>query len=167
MYAQRLISMVTINTRLYCWGQQGSPGTERTCKIQVDGQDFMVSPIVLDLLIRLHNTETDRTLWIDLICIDQESNAEKGFQVNRMRDIFKQADRVVASLGPHKNQRSLGLESFTNKAWGLVTNNTSHQLQALLESRTMSSFRRFRSQPDQLEERRIRRFLQHPWFERV
>ena len=39
-------------------------------------------------------------LWIDRISINQDDLAEKGVQVARMGDIFRQADLVAACLGP-------------------------------------------------------------------
>ncbi|KAL6888021.1 heterokaryon incompatibility domain-containing protein [Trichoderma evansii] len=41
----------------------------------------------------------DLTLWIDGICIDQTSIAERSAQVALMRDIYKQAAEVVVWLG--------------------------------------------------------------------
>ncbi|KAL7939293.1 heterokaryon incompatibility domain-containing protein [Trichoderma chlorosporum] len=41
----------------------------------------------------------DLTLWIDGICIDQTSTAERSAQVALMRDIYKQAAEVIVWLG--------------------------------------------------------------------
>ncbi|EPE27041.1 hypothetical protein GLAREA_02955 [Glarea lozoyensis ATCC 20868] len=38
-------------------------------------------------------------LWVDQICIDQSSNGEKSHQVERMGEIYKQAQRVIVWLG--------------------------------------------------------------------
>jgi hypothetical protein len=35
----------------------------------------------------LRNPETDRILWIDAICINQQDESEKGHQVQRMKEI--------------------------------------------------------------------------------
>lgn len=37
--------------------------------------------------------------WCDAICIDQGNNAEKGFQVAMMGEIYKSAERVLACVG--------------------------------------------------------------------
>lgn len=39
-------------------------------------------------------------LWIDQICIDQASSSEKSHQVQRMDQIFEQAQLVIVWLGP-------------------------------------------------------------------
>jgi hypothetical protein len=39
-------------------------------------------------------------LWIDQLCIDQQSTLEKNHQVQAMGSIFGQAERVIAWLGP-------------------------------------------------------------------
>jgi len=38
-------------------------------------------------------------LWIDAVCINQEDDAEKSFQVSMMGEIYYQADRVIIWLG--------------------------------------------------------------------
>jgi hypothetical protein len=37
-------------------------------------------------------------LWIDTVCIDRQNTKERGQQVERMRDIYMLADRVVVWL---------------------------------------------------------------------
>ena len=46
-----------------------------------------------------HRVYTPRYLWIDQICIDQTSNAEKSDQVKHMSEVYEQAHRVVVWLG--------------------------------------------------------------------
>ncbi len=40
-----------------------------------------------------------RTLWLDRLCIDQENQEEKSWQVSMMGDIFSFASRVLLWLG--------------------------------------------------------------------
>jgi len=40
-----------------------------------------------------------RTLWIDAICVNQQSASEKATQIPCMQTIFKRAMRVLAYLG--------------------------------------------------------------------
>jgi hypothetical protein len=58
--------------------------------------------------LRLKNAE--RTMWIDAICINQSSVAERELQVKLMRDIYQQADGVVIWLGPKKPKTGLAFE---------------------------------------------------------
>ncbi|KAF2252854.1 HET-domain-containing protein, partial [Trematosphaeria pertusa] len=48
----------------------------------------------------LRHTSRDRFLWIDAICINQASNAEKNHQVPLMNKIYAAAIRVVIYIGP-------------------------------------------------------------------
>lgn len=42
-------------------------------------------------------------LWCDAICIDQSNKDEKGHQVFMMGDIYRDAERVVACVGEHRD----------------------------------------------------------------
>jgi hypothetical protein len=43
---------------------------------------------------------TEKTFWIDQICIDQDTAAEKNHQVKMMDRIYESASRVITYLGP-------------------------------------------------------------------
>jgi hypothetical protein len=43
-------------------------------------------------------------VWIDAICINQDDNEEKGWQVELMRTIYRQASGVIAWLGPSEQE---------------------------------------------------------------
>jgi hypothetical protein len=62
-------------------------------------------------LLRLRHSETDRTLWVDALCINQSDLDEKGQQVSLMREIFKRAGKVTMWLGePEMEEPPLKLE---------------------------------------------------------
>ena len=44
-------------------------------------------------------TKHHHNLWIDAICINQENDAEKGYQVKQMRKIYSQARSVIVWFG--------------------------------------------------------------------
>ncbi|RBR07292.1 uncharacterized protein FIESC28_10791 [Fusarium coffeatum] len=46
-------------------------------------------------------------LWIDSICINQEDNDEKGYQVAMMGDIYAKATKVLACIGPAADDSSM------------------------------------------------------------
>ena len=77
----------------YHWGKG-----ERTEPISVGGQTMLVSSTVLAALYHLGSYETDRFVWIDSICINQQDNEEKGHQVSMMRDIYRNARKTVVWL---------------------------------------------------------------------
>ena len=49
-------------------------------------------------------TKHHHNLWIDAICINQENDAEKGYQVKQMRKIYTQARSVIVWLGDASKQ---------------------------------------------------------------
>ncbi|KAJ9132152.1 hypothetical protein NKR23_g11400 [Pleurostoma richardsiae] len=48
---------------------------------------------------RLRHEKSDRLLWIDAVCINQEDRDERSHQVGLMRDIYSGADKVLAFVG--------------------------------------------------------------------
>jgi len=51
-------------------------------------------------------------LWIDAICINQNDNAEKSVQVQRMDLIYSNATQVIAWLGANRWTNDLGSRAF-------------------------------------------------------
>ncbi|KAL7906018.1 heterokaryon incompatibility protein domain-containing protein [Trichoderma velutinum] len=66
--------------------------------IECDGATLLITQNCMAAMRRLRSMG-DLTLWIDGICIDQTSTAERSAQVALMRDIYKQAAEVVVWLG--------------------------------------------------------------------
>ena len=58
------------------------------------------------VLRRLRLEHEDRYLWLDSVCIDQRSTAERNFQVRNMCYVYTFAKRVAVWLGKLENQRS-------------------------------------------------------------
>lgn len=54
-------------------------------------------------LFQLQRNRSNKLLWVDAICIDQNDISERGHQVGLMRNIYTQASRVVISLYPFFN----------------------------------------------------------------
>lgn len=129
-----------------------------TKTIQLSGKRFMVSEVVEDILLRVRVPDRDRLLWIDSICIDQSNLVEKDYQVNRMRDVFAQAQTVIASLGPHRSFNSIG------------SSTTNHKLDGALKL-VRSSWAAFGStmklKLSSKDERYLLELLQEPWFKRI
>lgn len=47
--------------------------------------------------------ESERMLWVDAICIDQQNEVEKSVQVGMMRNIYEKAQRTLIWLGEESN----------------------------------------------------------------
>ena len=139
----------------YVWGTG-----ERTCPIDLNDAKFMVSPNVENILSRLRHEKEGRWLWIDLICINQEDEDEKADQVRQMKDIFSQAQTVIASLGPHEGYRGGDIS--------LLGDSRQSKLQKALDLINSPQWRDWRDLLNKLlseyQENCFLTLLEHPWF---
>ncbi|KAF1964026.1 HET-domain-containing protein [Bimuria novae-zelandiae CBS 107.79] len=89
----------------YTWGDEKS-----ACRISLDGLPFHIRPNLRDALRRLRQPRSTRIIWIDAICIDQNSADEKSVQVPLMRKIYTRAERVIAWLGEETFDSGMALD---------------------------------------------------------
>ncbi|KAK4206068.1 heterokaryon incompatibility protein-domain-containing protein, partial [Rhypophila decipiens] len=78
----------------YTWGQ-----SQELIQITLCGKRVLVRDNLFTALWHLRKPDEDRLLWIDAICIDQQSHLEKGHQVGQMRLIYLNAQHVHVWLG--------------------------------------------------------------------
>ncbi|KAF0319668.1 hypothetical protein GQ607_013148, partial [Colletotrichum asianum] len=78
----------------YVWG---SP--DLTHQIEVNGKELSITANLHVALSYLRLADTDRVLWVDAVCIDQNNRKKRGHQVQQMGDIYRQARQVVVWLG--------------------------------------------------------------------
>jgi hypothetical protein len=78
----------------YTWGSE-----VKEHEIILDGQEFAVTKNLYFALKWLRLEGSERVMWIDAICIDQDNHKERGHQVQQMTDIYSGAERVVIWLG--------------------------------------------------------------------
>ena len=95
-------------------------------QIKVNGNLFNVFATLGAALHKLRLPDRSRVLWADQICINQSDVTERGSQVQQMRGIYENADRVHAWLGHLDNsdlamQEVLHLESEFNNACGVYS----------------------------------------------
>lgn len=67
--------------------------------ISLDEEIFQVRSNLAAALRHLRHQTEFRTLWIDLLCIDQNNTTEKSLQVNMMGDIYRACEKVLLWLG--------------------------------------------------------------------
>ncbi|KAH7153690.1 heterokaryon incompatibility protein-domain-containing protein [Fusarium sp. MPI-SDFR-AT-0072] len=79
----------------YVWGLP-----HRNKSMDCNGQEFKITDSLDIALRRLRLFDTSRFLWIDQICINQDSDDERSIQVGLMKSIYSQASMVHAWLGP-------------------------------------------------------------------
>jgi hypothetical protein len=91
----------------YVWGDPA-----KNCVIKIDGKRFGVTENLFVALFYLRRAFGPVTVWVDAVCIDQDGTHEKGHQVGLMGDIYRQATKVVAWLGPQYHESNLAMEMF-------------------------------------------------------
>ncbi|OAG06673.1 uncharacterized protein CC84DRAFT_1142628, partial [Paraphaeosphaeria sporulosa] len=90
----------------YTWGDD----SKSACRISLDGLPFHIRPNLRDALRRLRQPRGTRIIWIDAICIDQNSADEKSVQVPLMGKIYHRAERVIAWLGEETFDSGMALD---------------------------------------------------------
>ncbi|KAL1870144.1 hypothetical protein Daus18300_005208 [Diaporthe australafricana] len=83
----------------YIWGDSTTNRAITLC-----GTRFQVTDNLHAALVRLRRTDASRILWVDGLCIDQDRNAERNWQVALMSQIFRAADTVLVWLGDYEAQ---------------------------------------------------------------
>ncbi|EAA29804.3 HET-domain-containing protein [Neurospora crassa] len=149
----------------YAWGD--SPVA---CEIVINDRRSPVKENLHMALLALRQTNEDRVLWIDAICIDQSNDKEKGHQVGQMRLIYECAQRVVVWLGP--SNLEIDFLMNTTVRWDYQTR---QQPGAQHKQSWIDSWTRFTADETDLykEEVAARRrnalkeILDRPWFRRV
>ena len=83
------------NALSYTWGS----ATEQRW-IRLNGKPYHVQPSLMHALNAIRRSDEAVTIWIDAICINQGVTSERNHQVAMMGDIYRNAKRVLAWLGP-------------------------------------------------------------------
>ena len=89
-----LTSLLKYKALSYCWGDATD-----TKEIIVNDCAIRITANLEEALRRLRLSESGSFIWIDALCIDQMNIDERDWQVLRMRDIYRQAEIVIAWLG--------------------------------------------------------------------
>jgi hypothetical protein len=71
------------------------------------GQLCQLSANLEEAIRRLRHDEEDVFFWCDQLCINQHDDTEKSYQVQRMKDIYSDALKVVAWIGASTNDSDL------------------------------------------------------------
>jgi ankyrin repeat protein len=109
----------------YMWGPP-SP----TRDITIEGRSFTIRDNLWHFLNSAHDFG-DAWLWIDQICIDQETVKERNHQVNLMSKIYERAFEVLIWLGPEADGSSEGIAAI-NSGYAAIARH-GRQVQALFE----------------------------------
>jgi hypothetical protein len=73
----------------YYWGTHAG-----AIEIQCDGRPFMITKELAAAFKKFRREDSNRLLWVDAICINQNDTKEKNCQVPLMRTIYEKAIAV-------------------------------------------------------------------------
>ncbi|KAK8052548.1 hypothetical protein PG993_003933 [Apiospora rasikravindrae] len=73
-----------------------------------------VSENLHEALLYLRLPGEERFMWIDALCIDQSNPEERGHQVAHMAHIYSRASKVVAWLGPDRDDAAKALQGLAH-----------------------------------------------------
>ncbi|KAI8623732.1 heterokaryon incompatibility protein-domain-containing protein [Xylariaceae sp. FL1651] len=89
----------------YTWGDPKS-----IAMICIDDAPFPVRDNLRAALWHLRRPDRPRTLWIDALCINQQDNEEKSFQVQLMSSIYAAATTVIVWLGTSADDSDIAMD---------------------------------------------------------
>jgi hypothetical protein len=96
----------------YTWGI-----AEHTRLIKLDKFEFPVTDNLEFALQRLRSRDHTVILWVDAICINQDSNEERSDQVRLMMSIYRTARRVAIWLGPEEDDSMTAMDLIWKLYW--------------------------------------------------
>jgi hypothetical protein len=91
----------------YTWGDE-----KAEYPILIDGNVLYVRRNLYCALRELRGSQAARALWIDAICINQNDDVERGFQVEQMGNVYSFAERVIVWLGEAYDQTKAGFDGL-------------------------------------------------------
>ncbi|KAF5708088.1 heterokaryon incompatibility protein [Fusarium globosum] len=147
----------------YVWGSQDTPN-----EIEVNGKTLNITASLHDALWHLRQTDEDRILWVDALCIDQSNIKERGHQVNHMGEIYRKADNVIIWLGYLNGDAAL-LKSAINRFKRQLPPQAFRQW-SREDSRWKDEWIRAQDGAQQHYGRLsngLQSFMKNPWFSRV
>lgn len=152
--ASRIRSISVINSGKRWWAltrlRQLSSLTGR-----VFGAKRAVTRNCHEALLRLRKPDRPRVLWIDSICIDQDSVRERTHQLNLIAQIYSAASQVIIHLGAGTEETEIALD-FIKDLHSPKPPGDATSVWATADLRNPDYIR------DALEE-----LFEHPWFHRI
>jgi len=122
LFEVSLSSAPPYNALSYSWDGQ-SPDRHIVC----DGKDLSVTPNCEAALRRLRLDERYCTIWIDAICINQESSVERNAQVQIMGEIYSKAQNVLIWLGEATIQSEVAFQFLHNASRVISNDRLTHE----------------------------------------
>jgi hypothetical protein len=86
----------------YSWGT-----SKERRSVMIGDQLCNISSNLEEALREIRHEDVAVLLWCDQLCINQHDDVEKSIQVQRMKDIYRDASKVIAWLGPEADDSAL------------------------------------------------------------
>lgn len=93
----------------YVWGDISD-----TVSVTLNSTDFFITRNLGSALCRLRLPTTERRLWVDALCINQNFLPERNQQVGIMREIYQRAERTLVWVGEDEDDSHLIFEHIKN-----------------------------------------------------
>ncbi|RMJ17999.1 hypothetical protein CDV36_002314 [Fusarium kuroshium] len=157
------VASVEYEALSYTWG--APTGTQ---PIRCEGCTILVTPNCEQALLHLRQRFKPRTLWIDAICINQQSTEEKNQQVSIMGDIYTSAVQTILWLGP-KTDNDLDAVMRHATRYGNLYQSVWKTCRKIRPDRGLPYTERLFEAPilSPAETERITRVITNPWFLRI
>ncbi|KAI1350106.1 heterokaryon incompatibility protein-domain-containing protein [Xylaria sp. FL0043] len=100
----------------YTWGDAAQTATIQISD-DVDGSETIAHNVTANCFLalrRLRRPDERRALWIDAICINQSSTAERNHQLGLMAAIYAKASQVVVYLGDGDDESDAAMDIIAN-----------------------------------------------------
>lgn len=148
----------------YTWG---SPNPTKT--VVCNGQETEMRENAFDFLQQLRLPQTERIVWMDCICINQDDNEEKAAQVEIMHWIYRSAKAVYIWLGQEADESALGMAYMSSLDTKVYLKEAEGSIGSPAVFRAKSSI--FSSLAENSENQRLLKsilaIVQRPWLTRI
>ena len=103
----------------YCWGENEGKRPDRRVVVDmgIERKEMFIYENLERALLSIGKEITDRPIFADQICINQEDGVERAMQVKLMESVYRQCGRVLVWLGPG-SKASDSFFDFTNRVCG-------------------------------------------------
>ncbi|GAB1313504.1 hypothetical protein MFIFM68171_03714 [Madurella fahalii] len=92
----------------YVWGD-----ATKLTPIQINGRTLMVTENLRTALLNIRKLDRSYMLWVDAVCIDQNTVQERNHQVSIMGEIYRNAARTIVWMGDNR-------PPFTERVYAMV-----------------------------------------------
>ena len=150
-------------TLSYTWGDPSLP--KKTILLQE--QLFEVTPSLESALRHLRSPDSERTIWVDAVCINQKDLEERSLQVRQMQFIYARSWHLVIWVGEadEEEDSDLGMETF--EKLGEELKEGSHWDVDLANVSLIKNLPQETESFDPKPWVTVNRLLRRDWFERV